>query len=102
MVEQRSREPQDAAGDIGELKNYIDLKPHELNKLRKMHRLQERDAGCPSPSRIDDGSEAPPRCRAYTVSNFRELPQVQRLSDEQRFAIEVVAQVLPFKTNNYV
>ena len=102
MTKHWQRRWRDAVGDVAELKSYIDLKPHELSKTRKMHRLQERDAGCPSPSRIDDGSEAPPRCRAYTVSNFRELPQVQRLSDEQRFAIEVVAQVLPFKTNNYV
>ena len=102
MTKHWQRRWRDAVGDVAEVKNYIDLKPHELSKIRKMHRLQERDAGCPSPSRIDDGSEAPPRCRAYTVSNFRELPQVQRLSDEQRFAIEVVAQVLPFKTNNYV
>ncbi|GAB4327006.1 MAG: KamA family radical SAM protein [Dehalococcoidia bacterium] len=44
-----------------------------------------------------------PRYHAYTVRNFREIPHVQEhLSDEQRFAIEVVAQVLPFKTNNYV
>ncbi len=40
--------------------------------------------------------------RAYTVRNFRELPQIQLLSEEEQFAIEVVAQVLPFKTNRYV
>ncbi|MEX0799797.1 MAG: lysine 2,3-aminomutase [Dehalococcoidia bacterium] len=42
------------------------------------------------------------RYQAYTLHNYRELPQVQRLSEEQRFAIEVVARVLPFKTNSYV
>ena len=42
------------------------------------------------------------RYRPYTLRNFQELPQVQRLSREQRFAIEVVGRVLPFKTNNYV
>jgi len=41
--------------------------------------------------------------RSYTVSNFREIPQVQeRLSERERFEIEVVAQVFPFKANNYV
>ena len=41
--------------------------------------------------------------RSYTVSNFREIPQIrERLSEEERFDIEVVAQVFPFKTNNYV
>lgn len=44
-----------------------------------------------------------PRYRAYTVRNFREIPEVQaHLTEAQRFAIEVVAQVLPFKVNNYV
>jgi KamA family protein len=38
----------------------------------------------------------------YNVHNFRDIPQVSRLTEEQRFAIEVVAQVLPFKANNYV
>jgi KamA family protein len=42
------------------------------------------------------------RYRPYTLRNFQELPQVQRLSSEQRLAIEVVGRVLPFKTNNYV
>lgn len=40
--------------------------------------------------------------RAYTLHNFLALPQVQKLSREQREAIATVAQVLPFKTNNYV
>ncbi len=41
--------------------------------------------------------------RSYTVSNFREIPQIkERLSEKERFDIEVVAQVFPFKTNNYV
>src|SRR3972149_963700 len=80
----------------------MDLRLRELSKLREMHRLQERDAGSPSLSRIDAGSQAPPGYRAYTLSNFRELPQVKRLSQEEQFAIEVVANVLPFKTNNYV
>ncbi|UCG79223.1 MAG: lysine 2,3-aminomutase [Nitrospirota bacterium] len=40
--------------------------------------------------------------RAYTLRNFREMPQAQYLSDEQIFDIEVVGQVFPFKTNNYV
>ena len=40
--------------------------------------------------------------QAYGPSNYREIPQVQRLSEDQRFAIDVVARVLPFKTNNYV
>jgi KamA family protein len=39
---------------------------------------------------------------AYTLSNYKTLPQIERLSDEQKFAIDVVGSVLPFKTNSYV
>ena len=43
------------------------------------------------------------RYKSYALHNFRELPQVRKyLTEEQRFAIEVVARVLPFKTNSYV
>lgn len=38
----------------------------------------------------------------YSLHNFRKIPQIERLTEEEKFAIEVVGQVLPFKTNNYV
>ncbi len=40
--------------------------------------------------------------RAYTLRNFREIPQIQRLPEADKYEIEVVGRVLPFKTNNYV
>lgn len=40
--------------------------------------------------------------KAYNSRNFREIPQLSRLSEEQQKAIGIVSQVLPFKTNNYV
>ena len=40
--------------------------------------------------------------RSYTLHNFRQIPQMRLLTEEQRFEIEVVGTVLPFKTNNYV
>ena len=41
--------------------------------------------------------------KAVTLRNFRESPQVEyHLSEEEKFAIEVVGSVLPFKANNYV
>lgn len=43
-----------------------------------------------------------PRYKAYTLANFREIPQIASLSDEQKFAIEVVGSVLPFRSNRYV
>lgn len=40
--------------------------------------------------------------RAYQVHNFRKIPQMELLGEEEKRDIEVVAQVLPFKVNNYV
>lgn len=42
------------------------------------------------------------KLKSYTLSNFKTLKQIERLSKEQIEAIEVVGNVLPFKTNNYV
>ncbi len=43
------------------------------------------------------------RYRSYTVKNFRSIPQVEKyLTEKQKFDIEVVGQVFPFKVNNYV
>lgn len=43
-----------------------------------------------------------PRYASYTLNNFREIQQIHNLSKEKQFEIEVVGNVLPFKTNNYV
>jgi KamA family protein len=40
--------------------------------------------------------------QAYNLSNFRSIPQMAKLSDEQLKSIQVVGSVLPFKSNNYV
>ncbi len=40
--------------------------------------------------------------KAYLVHNFRTIPQLERLSEEEKNNIEVVGNVLPFKVNNYV
>ncbi|MGB5006059.1 MAG: hypothetical protein WBO39_03930 [Ferruginibacter sp.] len=40
--------------------------------------------------------------RSFTQHNYRQIPQISRLSDEQIEAIDVVSHVLPFKSNNYV
>ena len=41
--------------------------------------------------------------QAITLRNFREIPEIANyLSKEELFDIEVVGNVLPFKTNNYV
>ncbi|MBS4001141.1 MAG: lysine 2,3-aminomutase [Desulfobulbaceae bacterium] len=41
--------------------------------------------------------------KSYTINNFRKIPQIaDNFSDEELFEMEVVATVLPFKSNNYV
>jgi len=40
--------------------------------------------------------------QAYSRSNFRNIPQLAKLTNEQLFDIEVVSQVLPFKANNFI
>ena len=40
--------------------------------------------------------------KSYTLANFRTIPQIQQISEETQFEMEVVGNVLPFKTNNYV
>lgn len=40
--------------------------------------------------------------RAYTLHNYKEIPQIENLSPQDIEAIEVVGRVLPFKANNYV
>lgn len=38
----------------------------------------------------------------YALHNYRQIPQIERLTEEDIFNIEVVGTVLPFKTNSYV
>ncbi len=40
--------------------------------------------------------------RSYTLKNYKQIRQVERLDRKQLFDIDVVGGVLPFKTNNYV
>lgn len=40
--------------------------------------------------------------KAYSLNNFRQIPEIANLSEAEQFDIQVVGSVLPFKTNNYV
>lgn len=40
--------------------------------------------------------------KAFTLKTFRKIPQIEKLSEEQIFDIEVVGSVLPFKADSYV
>lgn len=42
------------------------------------------------------------RYKAYSLNNFRDIPQMARLPESIKFDIEVVGHVLPFKANNFV
>ena len=42
------------------------------------------------------------RFKVYTAKQLDQIPQLQQLSAEQRFEMQVVASVLPFRVNQYV
>lgn len=42
------------------------------------------------------------KLQSFSLHNYKNIPQIKKLSAEQIEAIEVVGNVLPFKTNNYV
>lgn len=56
------------------------------------------------PASQADGSSraAGGRFRVFDQRNLAAIPQISRLSPEQRFEIEVVSSVLPFRVNEYV
>ena len=43
-----------------------------------------------------------PRFHVFTERHLTQIPQLARLPEEQRFAMQVVANVLPFRVNQYV
>ena len=42
------------------------------------------------------------KMKFYGLRDLDNIPQIQNLTDEERFAIKVVSHVLPFRVNNYV
>ncbi len=42
------------------------------------------------------------KLQSYTLNNYKNIAQYASLTEEQKEAMEVIGQVLPFKTNNYV
>ena len=40
--------------------------------------------------------------KAYTLHNYNQIPQFDEMSQGHKDAVNFVARVLPFKTNNYV
>jgi len=44
----------------------------------------------------------PPKYTAYTLKDLGKINQLEKLGDDERLAMQVVGQVLPFRVNNYV
>lgn len=40
--------------------------------------------------------------KSYSLHNYRQIPQFEKLKDVDKNAIDIVGRILPFKTNNYV
>lgn len=45
---------------------------------------------------------SPRKMKFYGIRDLDSIPQIQNLSENQRFAIKVVSTVMPFRVNNYV
>jgi KamA family protein len=45
---------------------------------------------------------SPKKMKFYGIKDIDTLPELRKLSSEERFNLKVVAQVLPFRVNNYV
>ncbi|MGH7657953.1 MAG: lysine 2,3-aminomutase, partial [Gemmatimonadales bacterium] len=54
------------------------------------------------PANLTLESPPGPRYKPYTLRNVAQLEQFQSLPEDLRFAVRVVGEVLPFRTNNYV
>ncbi len=44
----------------------------------------------------------PKKMKFYGLHNMEDIPQLQMLSKDERFIIKVVANILPFRSNNYL
>jgi KamA family protein len=44
----------------------------------------------------------PLKLKIYSIKDIDKIPQLSYLNDEERFRLKVAAQILPFRTNNYV
>ena len=44
----------------------------------------------------------PRKMKFFGLKDIDNIPQLKKLSDKEIFALKVVSNVLPFRTNNYV
>lgn len=45
---------------------------------------------------------SPRKMKFYGLRDIDSIPQLDSISEDQRFAIKVISSVLPFRVNNYV
>lgn len=69
--------------------------PLRITGFGKMSNYSEQDLP-------NQQERLPMKYQIYALHNFRQIPQIANLSEEDQFSIEVVGTVLPFKTNSYV
>ena len=68
----------------------------------------QKEAHLRTATRLSKGDQRQPdsqdisKFKSYTLANFNQIPHIQELDEETRFAMEVVGRVLPFRANNYV
>ena len=44
----------------------------------------------------------PRKMKFYGLKDIDKIPQLKLLTADEKFALKVVSQVLPFRTNNYI
>ena len=84
MWKQGKRKSKNGKNGAASPESYLDLGEDNLAKLRAMHEAQE------TLPRTESDLEDPPGYRSYALNNYRELPQVARLSDEAQASVSSV------------
>ncbi|MCK5886027.1 MAG: lysine 2,3-aminomutase, partial [Alcanivorax sp.] len=64
--------------------------------------MPETNAVIPLHQSTETQFEEPRRFKVFTARQLDKIEPLKRLDDETRFAMEVVANVLPFRVNEYV
>jgi len=64
--------------------------------------MSEANTVIPLREHQEPATEEPRRFKVFTARQLDKIEQLQRLDDDARFAMRVVANVLPFRVNEYV
>ena len=64
--------------------------------------MSEANTVIPLREHQEPATQEPRRFRVFTARQLDKIEQLQRLDDDARFAMRVVANVLPFRVNEYV